>query len=203
MTSDLGEVVTAFARISPDEHWQLSVTVALMSGSTTFQRAHRAVQIAASRTKVRRYTDINEVRVRVCDEAMKLMTPTPRRSASAPMFAPTSTTTSAPVPVHLDIDTSVIVVGELVVDLGTRTVTYQDNLVSLSKTEFNLMAVFARNSGVVLTTEKIIEMVWDGYVSGNSVPLYVGYLRRKTSEDIILTKRSVGYIMPRPLVREA
>jgi two-component system response regulator MprA len=69
----------------------------------------------------------------------------------------------------------------------------------LSKTEFDLLELLARNAGIVLETSTIYERIW-GYDFGpdsKNLAVYVGYLRRKTEEGgeprLIQTVRGVGY----------
>jgi two-component system response regulator MprA len=72
---------------------------------------------------------------------------------------------------------------------------------ALSRTEFNLLALFLEHPRQVLTRSQIFERVW-GYdfgASSNALGVYVGYLRRKTEEDgeprLLHTVRGVGYVL--------
>jgi DNA-binding response OmpR family regulator len=89
----------------------------------------------------------------------------------------------------------VIAAGNLVVDLGARTVSVEEQTLSLSAREFALLEVLARNPNRVLSREQLLDMVWgydfDG--SSNVVEVYVGQLRRKIGTDRIETVRGVGY----------
>jgi DNA-binding response OmpR family regulator len=91
------------------------------------------------------------------------------------------------------------------VDLITREVRYEGELVRLSTTEFELLSYLLRNRGQALSREQILRAVW-GYEydpGTNVVDVYVGYLRRKLRsvagpgeggrESPIVTVRSVGY----------
>jgi DNA-binding response OmpR family regulator len=89
--------------------------------------------------------------------------------------------------------------GDLQVNLITREVRREDQLIRLSTTEFELLSYMIRNQGHVLTREQILRAVW-GYEydpGTNVVDVYVGYLRRKLrhadSPSPIVTIRSVGY----------
>src|SRR5436305_371593 len=71
----------------------------------------------------------------------------------------------------------------------------------LTRTEFALLELLARNPRVVLPRRVIFERVW-GYDFGpdsNSLEVFVGYLRRKTEADgeprLIQTVRGVGYVL--------
>ena len=89
--------------------------------------------------------------------------------------------------------------GGLEVDLLTREVRRDGDVVRLSTTEFELLVYLMRNRGHVLTREQILRAVW-GYEHDpgtNVVDVYVGYLRRKLHGESggapITTIRSVGY----------
>src|ERR1700693_2505595 len=89
--------------------------------------------------------------------------------------------------------------GGVEIDLLSREVRRDGQLVRLSTTEFELLTYLMRNGGHVLTREQILRAVWGyDYDPGtNVVDVYVGYLRRKLrngdSGAPISTIRSVGY----------
>lgn len=96
-----------------------------------------------------------------------------------------------------------IVVGDLVIDVPGRQVQRAGEPVTLTPTEFELLALLARNAGAVLAKGLILDRVWNYDFSGNSnvVELYVGYLRRKLDPlgpPMIHTVRGVGYVMRVP-----
>ncbi len=89
--------------------------------------------------------------------------------------------------------------GGIDVNLLTRDVHRDGELVRLSTTEFELLVYLMRNRGRVLTRDQILRTVW-GYdfdPGTNVVDVYIGYLRRKLHRDEddtpIVTIRSVGY----------
>lgn len=88
-------------------------------------------------------------------------------------------------------------------DLLTRRVRRDGVEISLSSTEFDLLAHFLRHAGNVLTREQLLNAVW-GYEHDpgtNILEVYVSYLRRKLqrtgSPAPIVTVRSVGYKLAR------
>lgn len=94
--------------------------------------------------------------------------------------------------------------GDLVLDPGAREARRGARQIELTRTEFELLELFMRNPGQVLTRSLIFERVW-GYDFGptsNSLEVYVGYLRRKTEAGgeprLIQTVRGVGYALRRP-----
>lgn len=89
----------------------------------------------------------------------------------------------------------VIAAGNLVLDLGSRTVSIEERTLNLSAREFALLEVLARNPKRVLSREQLLDQVWgydfDG--SSNVVEVYVGQIRRKIGGNRIETVRGVGY----------
>ena len=91
--------------------------------------------------------------------------------------------------------------GDLVMDIGTRDVRRGDRLIELTPREFDLLQFFLRNPRLVLTRDRILDIVWgyDFAAASNSVDVYVGYLRAKLEEEdgsrLIHTVRGVGYAL--------
>jgi two-component system response regulator MprA len=92
-------------------------------------------------------------------------------------------------------------VEDLRIDEAARRVWRGDQELDLTKTEFDLLQLLARNAGIVLSHSTIYERIW-GYDFGSeskSLAVYIGYLRRKTEEHgaarLIQTVRGVGYTL--------
>jgi len=96
---------------------------------------------------------------------------------------------------------TVIKVGDLVIDPGARTATRNNREMNLTKTEFDLLHLLALTPGIVLDRGRIYDEIWgiDFATTSNSLDVYIGYLRRKTEDDgesrIIQTVRGVGYVL--------
>ncbi|CCQ17723.1 DNA-binding response regulator [Rhodococcus sp. AW25M09] len=96
---------------------------------------------------------------------------------------------------------SAVAVGTLVVDIPGYRVHRGGVDIDLTKREFELLAILARNKGVVLTRERLLELVWgyDFVADTNVVDVFVGYLRRKLESDgsprILHTVRGVGFVV--------
>jgi two-component system response regulator MprA len=93
-----------------------------------------------------------------------------------------------------------LTLGDLALDPRARAVTRAGHAIELTRTEYELLELFLRNPGQVLTRELIFDRVW-GYDFGstsNSLDVYIGYLRRKTEIEglprLIHTVRGVGYV---------
>ena len=97
-----------------------------------------------------------------------------------------------------------LVVGDLVVDPAGRTVTRGGRSVELTRREFELVEVFARNPGIVLERDRLLELVWgyDWAADTNVVDVFVSYLRRKMESEgeprMIETVRGVGFVLREP-----
>ena len=94
-----------------------------------------------------------------------------------------------------------IIVGDLTVDPAARLVRRAGRGVELTRREFELLEVFALNPGIVLSRERLLELVWgyDWAADGNVVDVFVSYLRRKLEAGgesrIIHTVRGVGFVL--------
>ena len=88
-----------------------------------------------------------------------------------------------------------LTVGPVRLDLRRRTASQGGREVELSAREFQMLELFMRNAGQVLSREQLLSHVW-GYdfdPGSNVVDVYVGYLRRKVGSNVISTVRGVGY----------
>ncbi len=90
--------------------------------------------------------------------------------------------------------------GELYIDLPNREVRLRGRHVSLSPTEFRLMACLVRNAGAVVPHKSLLAEVWgpDYLQDIRSLKLYIRYLRQKIEPNpgqpcYILTEWGVGY----------
>jgi len=94
---------------------------------------------------------------------------------------------------------TVLRVGDIGLDPGTRRVARGDTEIDLSATEFALLETFMRSPGRVLSRFQLLEHVWDySYESrSNIVDVYVRYLREKLDRPFgvqsIETVRGSGY----------
>jgi len=94
-----------------------------------------------------------------------------------------------------------LVVGDLVIDPRRHIVTRGGRTLEPTRREFELLEVFARHSGQVLSRDQLLTQVW-GYatdVETNVVDVFVGYVRRKLESAgeprILHTVRGVGWVL--------
>jgi len=97
-------------------------------------------------------------------------------------------------------DTIVVEAGDLQIDLLARTVRKTKELVKLTSTEFNLISLFARNEGRVLTHQFILKEIWGVPYQTETqyLRVFVASLRKKIEENPnqpmhIITESGVGY----------
>jgi DNA-binding response OmpR family regulator len=89
----------------------------------------------------------------------------------------------------------------LCLDLEKYTVRYGDNMIELTKREFDLLKYLLENKNIVLSRDKILETVWgyDYFGDTNVVDVYIRYLRTKIDDKynkkFIHTVRGVGYMI--------
>ncbi|MBB6214036.1 DNA-binding response OmpR family regulator [Anaerosolibacter carboniphilus] len=91
-------------------------------------------------------------------------------------------------------------VSGLKLDLEQHLVTFQDEIIDLTKREFDLLKYLMENQNIVMTRDRILEAVWgyDYLGDTNVVDVYIRYLRSKIDEKyrrkFIHTIRGVGYL---------
>lgn len=95
-------------------------------------------------------------------------------------------------------DTSKITIGNFSIDDGAHEIIFNNEILNLSPTEYNLLKYLLSNNGLVLSKSIILEKVWGYDFNGeeNIVEVYVRYLRDKLGDknhNIIRTIRGVGY----------
>lgn len=95
---------------------------------------------------------------------------------------------------------NVIIIGDLVIDMDTRSASRNNVSLELTKKEFRLLEFFIQNEGRLVSKNEIAEKVWDvDFDTGtNIVEVYVNYLRNKLDKGydvkLIHTRFGLGYI---------
>jgi len=94
-----------------------------------------------------------------------------------------------------------LVFGDLVLYPGAAKASRRERELTLTRTEYQLLELFMRNPGRVLTHSQIFQAVW-GYdfgLSSNNLWVYVSYLRTKLESDgeprVLQTVRGMGYVL--------
>jgi DNA-binding response OmpR family regulator len=94
------------------------------------------------------------------------------------------------------------VFGALRIDVAGRQVFIDDEPITLTRTEFDVLAALSERPNVVLSRRQLLDAVWTESWVGNEhlVDVHVGHLRRKLGDDpaaprYVITVRGVGYRM--------
>ncbi|MBI5340895.1 MAG: response regulator transcription factor [Mycolicibacterium rufum] len=92
--------------------------------------------------------------------------------------------------------------GALSIDVASRQVFLDEELIPLTRTEFDILAALSSRPGVVWSRGQLINTVWGEPWVGNEhlVDVHVGHVRRKLGDDpanpkFVHTVRGVGYRM--------
>lgn len=98
-------------------------------------------------------------------------------------------------------ESNIITTDDLVIDTSLKTVMRGGAEITLTRREYNLLEYLAYRSGESVSRPEIRNHVFDDQSeeSGNSVDVYVGYLRKKLNvngaPDLIQTVRGHGYLL--------
>jgi DNA-binding response OmpR family regulator len=96
---------------------------------------------------------------------------------------------------------NILELGLLKLDMDKYIVTYNNETVDLTKREFDLLHYLLQNKNIVLTRDKVLQVVWGYDYMGdtNVVDVYIRYLRSKLDDKynikLIHTVRGVGYLL--------
>jgi DNA-binding response OmpR family regulator len=92
--------------------------------------------------------------------------------------------------------------GALRIDVAGRQVFLDDEPITLTRTEFDVLTALSARPGVVFSRRQLLDAVWTESWVGNEhlVDVHVGHLRRKLGDDpaaprYVITVRGVGYRM--------
>ena len=91
--------------------------------------------------------------------------------------------------------------GDLVLDLATRRLSYNNKNIELTMKEFELLRYLMIHPKEVLSRDQILENVWGDEFQGESnvIEVYIRYLRLKMEaggqKRLIHTVRGVGYVL--------
>jgi two-component system, OmpR family, alkaline phosphatase synthesis response regulator PhoP len=88
-----------------------------------------------------------------------------------------------------------VIIGDLVIDRTSYTVTKSGNLVTLPKKEFELLYYLATNPNKVYNRDELLASIWgtDVYVLSRTVDVHIRKVREKVGEELIQTIKGVGY----------
>ncbi len=100
---------------------------------------------------------------------------------------------------HIQVN-SVLKFEELTIDLGSRLVTLNNNIVKLTSTEYGILSLMAQNEGRVLTHSHILKEIWGvgAQTETQYLRVFVRTLRKKievnpNNPKHIITESGIGY----------
>ncbi|MFG2088044.1 MULTISPECIES: response regulator transcription factor [unclassified Spirillospora] len=97
-----------------------------------------------------------------------------------------------------------MVIGELVVDIDRRQAKMGEDILQLSRKEFDMLAFLARNAGRVVTRRELLIEVWQqAYGDDQTIDVHLSWLRRKLGDRsaaprYLHTVRGVGVMLTAP-----
>lgn len=92
-------------------------------------------------------------------------------------------------------------VGNLVLDQKRAVLCCEDQVLSLSRLEYQLLELLMSHPGIAFSASHLLEQVWgmDTDADVNVVWVYISYLRKKlaslNANVVILSKRGIGYLL--------
>jgi len=91
-------------------------------------------------------------------------------------------------------DEKPIYLGDLVVDPARHEVNRYGEYIDLRSQEFDLLVILARNKGLVLSREKLLELAWgfDFYGQTRTVDVHIGHLRKKLAGSRVQIETVIG-----------
>jgi len=95
----------------------------------------------------------------------------------------------------------IITIEDLEIDRLAKTVKRGNDTIVLTAKEFRLLYYLAKNSGMILSREKILDNVWNINfdMNTNVVDVYINYLRKKIDKPyntkLIHTIKGLGYVI--------
>lgn len=96
---------------------------------------------------------------------------------------------------HHDDALESIVLGDLVIDLAQREVSFQGEKKEFTKMEFDFLKLLAESPNRAFSREEILNKVWgyENYPSTRTVDTHVLQIRQKLKDELIETVRGIGY----------
>ncbi|MGN0526388.1 MAG: response regulator transcription factor [Acutalibacteraceae bacterium] len=86
--------------------------------------------------------------------------------------------------------------SDLFIDTNSMTVKKNGELIFVTKTEFQILSILIRNSGIIVTRSSFLENIWDeggNFIDDNTLSVHISRLREKIGADHIKTVRGIGY----------
>ena len=87
--------------------------------------------------------------------------------------------------------------GDINMDVQGRVVKLNDEIINLSRKEFNVLQILLEANGRVVTTTALESKLysWDEEISSNSIQVHISNLRKKLGKESIKTLIGIGYVI--------
>lgn len=87
--------------------------------------------------------------------------------------------------------------GDINMDVQGRVVKLNDEIINLSRKEFNVLQILLEANGRVVTTTALESKLysWDEEISSNSIQVHISNLRKKLGKETIKTLIGIGYVI--------
>lgn len=92
----------------------------------------------------------------------------------------------------------ILTIWDLEIDKSQKEVKYKSNSIHLSKLEYDLLIYLLNYRWKLVTKKELLEKVWweyDDFFPSRTVDIYIWYIRKKLSKDLIETIRWEGYLI--------
>ena len=92
---------------------------------------------------------------------------------------------------------NVLTRGNIRMDIQGHVVTFNDEIINLSRKEFNVLQILLEANGRVVTTTALESKLysWDEEISSNSIQVHISNLRKKLGKESIKTLIGIGYVI--------
>ena len=92
---------------------------------------------------------------------------------------------------------SLLVHGDITLDVTGKTASVKDKALPLSAREFAILYVLLQNAGRVMSRQQIEDKLygWEMEVESNAIEVHISHLRKKLGDKLIKTIRGLGYIV--------
>jgi DNA-binding response OmpR family regulator len=97
---------------------------------------------------------------------------------------------------------NVLTAGDVTLDLSGAEVSRGDKKAELTKNELRILETLMRQRGTIVSRDRIMMKLWetDDFIDDNTLTVNITRLRKKLAgigvEDLIITKKGMGYYIP-------
>jgi DNA-binding response OmpR family regulator len=102
---------------------------------------------------------------------------------------------------YSNVESNIIEHNGVVLNLKDNNLIYNEETIELTKNEFKIIYILMKNSGSVVSRDKIMRSLWENesFVDDNTLTVNINRLRKKLSnislDNFIETKKGQGYII--------